>query len=118
MVEISPFRGITYNKNKIQQLDNVVSPPYDIISTKMQEELYEKNPHNYIRLILGKENDDDDEKNNRYTRAKEQFDKWFKESVLIELEICEPYSIIFVYKNWLPKDSSLFNYIKKQIKFH
>jgi len=39
MVEIAPFRGITYNKEKIGKLDNVMSPPYDIISEQMQNQL-------------------------------------------------------------------------------
>ena len=42
MVEVSPFKGITYNKEKIGKLDDVTSPPYDIISSDMQTELYEK----------------------------------------------------------------------------
>ena len=45
MVEISPFKGITYNKEEIGKLDDVMSPPYDIISPDMQTELYEKNPY-------------------------------------------------------------------------
>jgi len=70
MVEVSPFKGITYNKEKIGKLDDVTSPPYDIISSDIQTELYEKNPYNFVRLILGKQNSDDTKQNNRYTRAK------------------------------------------------
>ncbi|GAH98600.1 unnamed protein product, partial [marine sediment metagenome] len=44
MVEVSPFKGIVYNKEKIGKLDEVTSPPYDIISSDMQTELYGKNP--------------------------------------------------------------------------
>ncbi|KAA0010191.1 MAG: DUF1015 domain-containing protein [Thermoplasmata archaeon] len=56
-----------------------MAPPYDIISPEMQEELYRKNEYNVVRLILGKIYPDDDEKNNRYTRAKEFFEKWLNE---------------------------------------
>jgi uncharacterized protein (DUF1015 family) len=84
MVEVVPFKGITYNKEKIGRLDDVMSPPYDIISSEMQTELYEKNPYNFGRLTLGKQFPDDNEKDNRYTRAKKQFDSWMKESVLVE----------------------------------
>jgi uncharacterized protein (DUF1015 family) len=38
MVEVKPFRGITYNKKKIKRLDDVMSPPYDIISENLQDE--------------------------------------------------------------------------------
>jgi len=59
MVEISPFKGITYNQEKIKNLDEVMSPPYDIISEEMQSKLYEKHPQNFVRLILGKINPED-----------------------------------------------------------
>ncbi len=84
MVEVIPFKGITYNQEKIENLDKVMSPPYDIISEKMQIELYEKHPLNFVRLILGKQKPDDNEKNNRYTRAKKLLDQWIKDSVMIE----------------------------------
>jgi len=65
MVVVEPFKGITYNSEKIGHLDDVMAPPYDIISPEMQEELYRKNEYNVVRLILGKIYPDDDEKNNR-----------------------------------------------------
>ena len=46
-------------KEKILKFDDVMSPPYDIISEEMQNKLYEKNPYNYVRLILGKQNKED-----------------------------------------------------------
>ena len=94
MVEVNPFQGIIYSKEKIKKLDDVMSPPYDIISPKMQDELYQKSPFNFVRLILGKQNPDDDDNNNRYTRAKETFDKWIDESIFISSD--KP--AIFPYK--------------------
>jgi len=55
MVQIMPLKGVTFNPEKIQTLDDVMSPPYDIISPEMQNQLYEKNPYNFVRLILGKQ---------------------------------------------------------------
>jgi len=86
MVEISPFKGITYNKQKITHLEKVMSPPYDIISKTMQEQLYANDPNNFVRLILGKIFPDDTSSNNRYTRAKKEFDTWIDQSVLIQSE--------------------------------
>ncbi|KYK23571.1 hypothetical protein AYK24_10630 [Thermoplasmatales archaeon SG8-52-4] len=94
MVEVIPFKGITYNSEKIKNLDSVMSPPYDIISEKMQNELYDKNPLNFVRLILGKQNSSDDEKENRYTRARNYLFKWLEEQTLIESD--KP--AIFPYK--------------------
>jgi uncharacterized protein (DUF1015 family) len=83
MVEIAPFKGMVYNREKINKFDEVMSPPYDIISEQMQNELYRKNEYNFVRLILGKILPDDTDKNNRYTRAKQLFDTWQQHGVLI-----------------------------------
>jgi len=101
MVEISPFKGIVYNREKIDRLDDVMSPPYDIISSDMQTDLYEKHSNNFVRLILGKQFQDDNEQNNRYTRAKKEFESWIKESVLIESDkpAIYPYKIEYKVDN-------------------
>jgi uncharacterized protein (DUF1015 family) len=83
MVEIAPFKGMVYNREKIKKFDDVMSPPYDIISEQMQNELYSKNEYNFVRLILGKILPDDTDKNNRYTRAKQLFDAWQQQGILI-----------------------------------
>ncbi|MCX6663728.1 MAG: DUF1015 domain-containing protein [Euryarchaeota archaeon] len=83
MVEIAPFKGMVYNKEKIKKLDDVMSPPYDIISEDMQNELYNKNEYNFVKLILGKISPDDTDTNNRYTRAKQLFDAWQKQEILV-----------------------------------
>ena len=101
MVEISPFKGITYNQEKIKNLDEVMSPPYDIISEEMQSKLYEKHPQNFVRLILGKINPEDTEEDNRYTRAKKMFDSWLEDSILIDSDkkAVFPYKIQYKVKN-------------------
>jgi uncharacterized protein (DUF1015 family) len=83
MVEIAPFKGMIYNSKKIKKFDDVMSPPYDIISEDMQNELYNKNEYNFVKLILGKTSSDDTETNNRYTRAKQLFDAWQKQEILV-----------------------------------
>jgi len=101
MVEISPFKGTTYNKEKIGELDKVMSPPYDIISDEMQNELYEKHPNNFVKLILGKQFPTDTDENNRYSRAKELFNEWQKNSIFIESEksAIYPYKIKYTMNN-------------------
>ena len=94
MVDVFPFYGITYNKEKIKKLDDVMSPPYDIISEEQQEELYNKHPKNYVRLILNKIQQTDDDNNNRYTRAKKLYDEWLSNSTLIQSDK----AAIFAYK--------------------
>ena len=84
MVEVFPFYGIIYNQEKIKKLDDVMSPPYDIISEEKQNELYKKHNKNYVRLILNKIEKLDNDKNNRYTRAKKFYERWLSDSTLIK----------------------------------
>ena len=83
MAVIAPFRGLTYNYKKINDLENIITPPYDVISEKEQEEYYNAHPNNIIRLELGKKKDGDSDLQNRYTRASEYLKKWESESILI-----------------------------------
>lgn len=101
MVEVAPFKGITYNKEKISKLDDVMSPPYDIISSEMQQALYEQHPYNFVRLILGKQHPNDSEKNNRYTRAQAQFSEWINKQILIATDkpSIYPYKIEYKVQN-------------------
>jgi len=94
MVKVSPFKGIIYNKDKIEKLDDVMSPPYDIISDEMQNILYEKHDYNFVKLILGKQFSEDTESDNRYTRANKFFEEWQENLILKKSEK----NAIFPYK--------------------
>ena len=82
MIEVIPFNGLLYNLDIIDSLDDVTAPPYDVISPDQQEALYKKNPHNVVRLILGKESDKDSDMDNRYTRSAKVFEEWINEGIL------------------------------------
>lgn len=81
MAETVPFKGILYNPEKVN-LSTATAPPYDIVSPKYKEELYNKDPHNIIRIDFGKDQDDDNEEENRYTRAAAYLSDWLKEGIL------------------------------------
>ena len=94
MPELQAFRGIRYNLGHVGSLSDVIAPPYDVINADLQEELYRKHPCNVVRLILNRiEPGDDDEVNNRYTRAKRFLKNWQSEGVLFT----EPDPAIYVY---------------------
>ena len=84
MPSIRPFKGIIYNKRKVKDIAKVDAPPDDVIPPKMQGKLYRKHRNNVIRLILGKIGEDDNENNNRYTRAAKTFESWLKEKILVQ----------------------------------
>ncbi|HEX9828756.1 MAG TPA: DUF1015 domain-containing protein [Bacteroidota bacterium] len=75
MADISPFRGCLYNQSKVN-IQEVVAPPYDVISPEHQARLYDASPYNVVRLILGREED-------RYSSAAKHFIEWQKDQILI-----------------------------------
>ena len=82
MIEVIPFHGLLYD-TATHPLIEVTAPPYDVIPPALQESLYQKNPHNIVRLILGKEFSADSEMDNRYIRASKTFRQWLEEGVLV-----------------------------------
>lgn len=82
MPEIKPFLGWRYDRKKVKDLSKVYAPPYDIISKKLQNKLYEKSPYNVVRLELGKAHSADGAGRNVYTRAKETLAEWKQKGVL------------------------------------
>lgn len=77
--KVLPFKGILYNQDKVSQLSEVVTPPYDVINQVMQEEFYNRHPNNFCRVDLTKEEGD-----TRYSTAKDTFQSWLSEEVLIQ----------------------------------
>ncbi|MEA2055789.1 MAG: DUF1015 domain-containing protein, partial [Candidatus Thermoplasmatota archaeon] len=100
-------------------------PPYDIISGEMQDQLYEKNDHNFVRLILNKTNPADTDEDNRYTRAKELFGKWKNEGFLkpSDKPAIFPYKITYKHDNETKTMNGFFTLLKldpdyKLVKAH
>jgi len=87
MAVVAPFKGTTYNLNKITHFERVVTPPYDVISEREQGEYYEIDPNNVIRLILGKRKIGDSDWDNRYTRAADLFNRWESGGILVRSQL-------------------------------
>ncbi len=76
--------AIRYNLGHVGSLSDVVAPPYDVIGPELQEQFYQQHPNNFIRLDLNRiEPGDDDEANNRYTRAARFFGSGATKGVLL-----------------------------------
>ena len=69
MARIAPFCGVRYNPDKVAKMEDVVSPPYDVIDQQSQAALTRKNPYNMINLDLRKSVEVDELAENRYQRA-------------------------------------------------
>ncbi len=81
MANVFPFRAWRYNPEKVP-LGRAVTQPYDKITPDMQARYYAASPYNLVRIILGKRQASDDERNNVYTRAADYFQRWRAEGVL------------------------------------
>lgn len=78
MVDISPFRGLIYNEEKIKNISDVVSPPYDVISEDIRNKIL-CNHENIVNLILPSGNN-----NEKYTNARDLLEEWVDKKILIQ----------------------------------
>ena len=58
MALVKPFRALRYAAGAAGPLDDVVSPPYDVVSPELQARLLERSPYNAIRLVRPENPDD------------------------------------------------------------
>ena len=77
MVDILPFNGLIYNNNKIGNISEVISPPYDVVSAALKKKLYNAHPNNIINLILPKGRGGE-----KYIRAKKILTYWINKNIL------------------------------------
>ncbi len=79
MVEISPFKAIRYNLNKLPNLSNVICPPYDVIGVTDFHRLLARHPQNIVRVELPKTQGRQD----KYQVAAEFWTRWQNKRILI-----------------------------------
>ncbi len=70
-----PFAGLRYSPSHIRSLDDVVCPPYDVISETQRQALEARSPSNIVRLELPHE-DGPSGSGDRYERARDLLDAW------------------------------------------
>lgn len=84
MAIVAPFRGVRFNPDKINNLEDVVTPPYDVISEAAGTAFLEKNLYNMIQLDLRSSTSQDGAgESGRYAEARTRFDAWQDDQVLI-----------------------------------
>ena len=84
MAKISPFHGIRYNSCKVEDLNQVVSQPYDRVRYGLQDDYYDLHPYNIVRIIKGRAFDTDTDYDNVYTRARDYFQTWLDAGYLLK----------------------------------
>ncbi|MCP4708609.1 MAG: DUF1015 domain-containing protein [Planctomycetes bacterium] len=81
-MEISAFKGYRFDPTNVVDAGQCIAPPYDIIDPEQQQELYDQNESNIVRIIKGKTNPDDSDSDNVYTRAKVTLCGFIKQGAL------------------------------------
>lgn len=87
MAEIKGYKGLRFNCEKAGKIEELVCPPYDIISDQQREEYIKTNPHNIIRLELPKGDD-------KYNKAAEILKDWLEKAILVK----EDKPAIYIYE--------------------
>jgi uncharacterized protein (DUF1015 family) len=81
MADIRPFRALRYNLQRVSA-SQVVTQPYDKVTSAMQERYYAASPYNLVRIILGRHEAADNTTENVYTRAAAYGRQWRAEGIL------------------------------------
>ncbi len=82
MPEVLPLKGIRFVQDRVGTFSKVITPPFDVISPELRENLAQLSPFNMVHLILPKEAAG----KNRYESAASLFEEWKKAGVLCQDE--------------------------------
>lgn len=82
MAYIRPFRGVRYNQRLVKDLSRVICSPSDIITPKLQQELYRRSEYNFARLDACLESVDDKCKDSKWQRAAATLEGWLDRGIL------------------------------------
>lgn len=77
MANIKPFKAITYSRELFKNINNLICPPYDVISSQESEFYRTLNKYNIINLELPPGN-------NPYQNAKNTLANWLNNRILIQ----------------------------------
>jgi len=84
---------VRYNPARVPDITRVTAPPYDMIPPAEQDELYRRDPHNVVRLILGREQENGLPVD-RYANAAGYYRRWRSEGILAQ----DPVPSIYLYR--------------------
>jgi uncharacterized protein (DUF1015 family) len=76
VAEVRPFRALRYDTAKAGPLENLVAPPYDVLSDEQRRDNRERSPYNVVHLTLPESEE----------QAARDFAGWQREGVLVEEE--------------------------------
>ncbi len=83
MAQIKPFNGYRYRLAQPQDLGRFIAPPYDMLDNSMIDDLYNKDPHNTVRITQNRPEPTDTCNRDRHERAASFFRNWVEKGVLV-----------------------------------
>jgi uncharacterized protein (DUF1015 family) len=100
-LELAPFHGVRYARDRVSGLAEVTSPPYDVIAHDREVQLMASDPHNVVRLILpqplpGQPGD-------VYAEAARTLREWQDEQILLP----DPEPGLYVYEQTGPGETEV-----------
>ena len=84
-IDVKPLKAVFYNKEQVN-MEDVIAPPYDVISEQYRDELKARSEYNFVNLILANDSTDLNDENNRYNQALKNYKNWLEEKVLVKNE--------------------------------
>jgi uncharacterized protein (DUF1015 family) len=80
VTEVLPFRALRYDPARVD-LAKVIAPPYDVIAPAERRALYDRDPHNAVRLELVR--DVREEATTDYAQVPRALAAWRREGILV-----------------------------------
>ncbi|MBN2455366.1 MAG: DUF1015 domain-containing protein [Sedimentisphaerales bacterium] len=81
-MEVKPFKAFRFDADVVGDVGSCIAPPYDVINSSLQRQLYKKSKYNIVRIIRAKTNASDNADDNQYTRAADYLKSWIERGVL------------------------------------
>ncbi len=89
---LAPFRGVRYAEDRVSGLAEVTSPPYDVIAADIENELFARDPHNIVRLILPRHAPG--QPGSPFEDAADELADWLATGILVS----DPQPALYVYE--------------------
>ena len=100
-LELAPFHGVRYARDRVSGLAEVTSPPYDVIAHDREVQLMASDPHNVVRLILPQPTGE--HPGDVYADAARTLREWQDEQILVP----DPEPALYVYEQTAPGEAAV-----------
>jgi uncharacterized protein (DUF1015 family) len=82
MADFRPFRALRFDPNVAGDPSTLIAPPYDVVSPQQQAAMHARSLYNISIVDYGETLPGDTDRDNRYTRARDEVARWLAEGVL------------------------------------